>query len=101
MTADEQGPCAVPLTELLRKIPSAQRLMWTEEDGLKATHYVPVGRYAHEAADEIERLRTELAAVREDAVETVQFWSDYVSEYFREKHDLKTDIERLRGTVTR
>ena len=46
---------AVPLTELLREIPREQRLVWTELDGLKATHYVPVGRYAHEAADEIER----------------------------------------------
>jgi hypothetical protein len=41
---------AAPLVELLEAIPADARLVWTEPGGLKATHYVPVGKYAHEAA---------------------------------------------------
>jgi hypothetical protein len=64
LTKDEMQCAAVPLTELLRQIPHAQRLEWTEPDGLKATHFVPVGRYAHEAAAEIVRLTKETNALR-------------------------------------
>lgn len=53
---DDMQPCAVPMTELLRRLPSDARYVWTEVHGLKATHYVPVGRYSHEAAALIDAL---------------------------------------------
>jgi hypothetical protein len=42
-----------PLTELLRSVPTNARL--TIEEGDYCTHYIPVGRYCHEAADAFER----------------------------------------------
>jgi hypothetical protein len=47
---DVERVAAGPLVELLEAIPADARLVWTEPDGLKATHHVPVGRYAREAA---------------------------------------------------
>jgi chromosome segregation ATPase len=52
-------------------------------------------------AEERDRLQKALDELRADAVETVQSWGIYASEYFQEKHNLKGDIERLRGGVTR
>jgi hypothetical protein len=49
-TGEVERVAAVPLVELLEAIPADARLVWTEPDGLKATHYVPVGKYAHDAA---------------------------------------------------
>lgn len=90
----------------------------TELRQMAATGYAGCAIWA-EAADEIERLRTDFnelvserdaltqkvceaitqrEQLRADAVETVQSWGAYVSEYFQEKHDLKGDIERLRGS---
>ncbi len=60
-------PCAVPLIELLARIPADARYSYTETDGLKATHFIPVGRYAHEAVAELASLRRELAEVKADA----------------------------------
>lgn len=51
---------AVPLVELLRGVPPDARLL-VEHDWKSSTSH-PVGRYAHEAAEEIERL-TRLSAV--------------------------------------
>lgn len=88
------------MTDALQKYVCIRVLVDGERE--QAVHVTSVPFCDYEASQaEVARLRTELAAVREDAVETVQFWSDYVSEYFRDKHDLKTDIERLRGAVTR
>lgn len=42
--------CAVPLIELLDRIPANAVLRWTDLDGLKASHSMPIGKYAHEAA---------------------------------------------------
>jgi hypothetical protein len=49
----------VPLHELLRTVPKDARL--TIDDGPYSTHYIPVGRYCHEAVDDIERLQAEVA----------------------------------------
>lgn len=53
---------AVPLHELLRSIPADARLIVEAE--LSSTSH-PVGRLAHTAADEIERLRRGLNEVRD------------------------------------
>lgn len=63
------GAKAVPLTELLRKVPAGARHFEEDADGYATTHH-PVGRMCHEAADEIERLRAQVAALQEDAIRT-------------------------------
>lgn len=47
------------------------------------------------AADEIERLRAALT----DAIETVNFWASYASDYFKDKQDLEGDLTRLRAAL--
>jgi len=49
-----EQPKAVSLLELLRGVPKDARLI--TDHGPFETSYEPVGRYCHEAADEIERL---------------------------------------------
>lgn len=61
MTPQDQ-PKAVPLVELLRKVPKIAR--HREEDGQFSTSFYPVGRYCHEAAAEISRLTSELETSR-------------------------------------
>lgn len=60
------GPCAVPLVELLRTLPVDARHTWTDSDGVKATHWMPIGRYAHEAADCIDALKAERDELKHD-----------------------------------
>ncbi len=51
-----------------------------------------------EAADEIERLRAENARLRgalQHAVEELEFWGAYASDYFKEKHGFDETIEKL------
>jgi hypothetical protein len=51
-----------------------------------------------EAADEIERLRAKEARLREalqHAVEELEFWGAYASDYFKEKHGFDETIEKL------
>lgn len=45
----------------------------------------------------IARLQRDLSQLRDDAAETVQFWGDYASDYFKEKHDLALDVKRLKS----
>ena len=47
---------------------------------------------------ELEALKAEIQQLRaalSDAIECVQSWGDYASEYFQDKHDLQGDIARL------
>jgi hypothetical protein len=44
---------------------------------------------------EIERLRGAL----KDAIDSVEFWAAYASDYFKEKHDLVGEIARLSATI--
>jgi hypothetical protein len=58
-------PCEVPIVEKLRSVPKDYRtcvaIQWSE-DGRETGHrFIPVGYMMHESADEIERLRTQLA----------------------------------------
>lgn len=112
MTNQETQCATVPLIELLRKIPVAQRLEWTEPDGLKATHFVPVGRYAHEAADELEhrekyaeqmnevlKENERLQEILKEAREMVEHWAGYASEYFKDKHNLAGDLAKLDAAI--
>ena len=46
--------------------------------------------------EEAGRLRTALL----DAIECVDFWGSYASDYFKEKHDLAGEIARLTATAT-
>ena len=45
---------------------------------------------------EVDRLRTALL----EAIECVDFWGSYASDYFKEKHDLAGEIARLTATAT-
>lgn len=56
----------VPLIELLRHVPSDYKAVWTDETALLAFHSVPVGRYCHEAADEITSLREDLERAKRE-----------------------------------
>jgi hypothetical protein len=61
------GPCAVPLDELLQRVPPDARYTYTEPDGVKATHFIPIGRYAHEAVALLADLRGKLAESQAEA----------------------------------
>ena len=53
-----------------------------------------------QAAAEITRLRAQVERMREaltDAIDTVDFWAAYASDYFKDKHDLEGDLARLRA----
>lgn len=61
-------------------------------------------RAEHQAAcaAEVERLTRErdgLAKALADAIECVESWSAYASDYYREKHDLAGDLARLRAAL--
>lgn len=47
------------------------------------------------AADEIDRLRAPLL----EAIEDIESWAGYASEYFQDKHDLKGCVARYRAAV--
>lgn len=61
-----------------------------------------LGGILTEAADEIEKLRVERDALRAalvKAIDCVQFWAAYASEYFQDKHDLADDLRDLRAAL--
>ena len=58
------------------------------------TKHIPTD-LTKEAADRIEQLE---AALRE-AVEDIEFWGAYASEYFQDKHDLKSSIQNARKAL--
>lgn len=49
--------------------------------------------------DRIEAQRDRLAAALQDAIECVESWGAYASEYFQNKHDLAGDLARLRAAL--
>ena len=52
--------------------------------------------------DEVERLQArvrELETALGDAIECVESWAAYATDYFREKHDLAGDLARLRAAL--
>jgi hypothetical protein len=55
---DGQRACKTPIEDLLRSVPKDLVIKWTEDN---AYHNVPIGRHAHEASDEILRLRALLS----------------------------------------
>ena len=60
---------------------------------------------AYRAEKEIaERLQEEVKSLRAalaDAIEAVEFWSGYASDYFKDKHDLAGDMIRLHAALDR
>lgn len=46
-----------------------------------------------------QEMDSELIAALEDAIECVQSWGDYASDYFQRKHDLAGDIARLTAVL--
>lgn len=54
--SEENKPVRVPLVEHLARIPADARYVYTEDTGLRATHYIPIGRIAAEVADRIAQL---------------------------------------------
>jgi len=54
-----------PLVDLLRDIPVAQRTTWPAVWRVGGLVTAPIGKLAHEAADEIDRLTRELAKMHE------------------------------------
>ena len=64
-------------------------LDWSEYDEGK------INDAREEAAYRIEKLE---AALRE-AVEDIEFWGAYASEYFQDKHDLKSSIQNARKAL--
>lgn len=55
------------------------------------------GRLSEEAADEIERLRRKY----EEAINDIEEWGAYASDYFQEKWGLKECIEQHRAALKR
>ena len=60
---EQQQAKEVPLMELLRKIPEDYRatipFQWDENGAETGHHFIPVGKLAHKAAEELDRLRAE------------------------------------------
>jgi len=60
---EQQQAKDVPLMELLRKIPEDYRatipFQWDENGAETGHHFIPVGKLAHKAAEELDRLRVE------------------------------------------
>ena len=60
-------PCQTPLLELARSVPKDLRGEWETqwfEDGTPCGHAMaPIGKYLHDMADEIERLRAALESI--------------------------------------
>jgi hypothetical protein len=48
----------------------------------------------------IRELEEEIASVRAEAVEAVEFWGEFASNYSKAHHGLASDIESLRGKET-
>jgi hypothetical protein len=90
-TGEVERVAAVPLVELLEAIPADARLVWTEPDGLKATHYVPVGKYAHEASVLLRALANDLSRAR-DAIANCVVDRERLAD---ERGSLAKDAERL------
>lgn len=42
---------------------------------------------------------SDLVRALEDAKEMIEDWSGYASEYFRDKHDLAGDLERIEQII--
>jgi hypothetical protein len=40
-----------PLVDSLRSVPIDYRAVWTDSDGVQATHFIPIGKHCHEAAE--------------------------------------------------
>ena len=57
---DKSEACKTPIQDLLRAIPKDLVIQFETKEGLTIWHNCPIGREAHEAAAEIERLQAEL-----------------------------------------
>lgn len=91
----ENEACAVPLIELLRRIPKDYRAQWEQEPYHHCSS--PVGLHCHEAADALEAAKAENKRLRE-ALLTAAKRVDSDAFYLR-GHG--SDVERrLRGTAT-
>jgi predicted ribonuclease YlaK len=86
-----------PIEELLRGIPQDHRIcipfQWAEDGRETGHHYIPVGRHAHRAVDEIAALREQLAASRQE-VEVHKAMADKHYELGTEYFDLYTKAVR-------
>lgn len=54
LQAEIDAPCAVPLYELLERVPITERIYIYNEDG--STHSIPVGVHCHDAAKQLRKL---------------------------------------------
>lgn len=91
------GPCEVPLHEQLESIPKDARLTWTDLDGVKATHFVPIGMLAHRAAATIAALRKEvdgLLQLQQDGWQLV--CESSLARVTKERDELRRDALRYR-----
>ena len=60
-----------------------------------------LGKYA--MTDELIALRAENERLREalkEAIECVEFWADYASPYFKDKHGLEDNLIKLRAALS-
>lgn len=86
-----------PLVELLRAIPVGYRAEWTDPDGVQATHYAPIGRYCHEAADRLSRTPHPVAA--EGLIERMARFIECIADADREGWNDATIDEARRITI--
>ena len=70
-----------PIEEMLRGIPQDHRIcipfQWAEDGRETGHHYIPVGRHAHRAVDEIAALREELTKCKVALADRDSAWRLY------------------------
>jgi hypothetical protein len=68
------------------------------EDTYEGCHTCDLRDFSNASARKDARI-AQLEAGLRDAIEAVDSWAGYASEYFQQKHDLEGDIERLRAVL--
>lgn len=53
----------------------------------------------HKRIAELERTNAQLLEALKEAVEDIEAWAGYASDYFQEKHDLQGTLEKHRATI--
>jgi hypothetical protein len=81
---------------------TVKRLRDYDFDDKKGFGVYPPEHLISDAADEIEDLRAEIDLLRgvlKEAIEEIEFWSAYASDYFKDKYEYTRRLELIRDVL--